>query len=201
MPRSRLTATGAPTCSAPTGSRARWPALSGAPEGMDMAHRAGQGPAARASASRPRRIASRNSRAARASAASAASRSIASAGTATFGTPDQTAAPNGTPPASRRGGCGTRRAIMTGSCAACSGSLRADRRAALEDRGDRSPRSAVPGLAGAARHTLARAACPIGARPTCRSSIATCTPRSAPRKRSIAATAAQDRGWRNRSTL
>ena len=93
-------------------------ARSGAPDGWTW--RIGsQGPAGDVPRSRPRPIASRNSRAARASAASADSRSIASAGIATCGTPDRTAGPHGTPPASPRGGCGTRRATTTACCGGC----------------------------------------------------------------------------------
>ena len=64
--------------------------------------------------------------------------------------------------------------------------LRADRRAAVEDRRDRPPGAAVSRLARAARHAVARRCCRIGACPTFRSSTAMCTPPNAPRRRSIA---------------
>ncbi len=93
-------------------------AQSGAPDGWTW--RTGKRGPLRKLPPAARHIARRNSRAARASAACGQAVSIASAGTATCGTPARTAAPNGIRPASRRGDCGTRRATTTGCCASCS---------------------------------------------------------------------------------
>ena len=110
--------TGAPTPSAPTVSRGRSRRKAARPPdgpGGSARTRACRSP----SASRRRPIATRVSPRAPASAACAASRCTASAGIATFGTPDRTGGRRGTPPAWWRGGSGMRRATTTRCCGAC----------------------------------------------------------------------------------